>query len=108
MERSTVLSRIADKGFARVCPPGCIHVSYGPITLDFAREGFETFARMIRRFRGQNLGRVVEVQYDRATLRFAAEEFGEFVSLVLEAHARLACLDRPAPQGPEVPPLRTH
>src|SRR5262249_53742507 len=108
MEQSTILARIEDRGFARICPTGCIHISYGPVTLDFARDGFEKFARMLRCFQGECRKRFVEVQYDRATLRFTGEEFGEFVNLVAEAHSRLTGWDGLAVSRPEGAPLLRH
>jgi hypothetical protein len=95
MEQSVLLARIADKALARVCPSGCIHVSYGGITLDFGVDGFHAFVRSVNPERLFVIGPWVELQYCRVTLRFTSSEFREFAAMVAEAWERYLRLELP-------------
>jgi len=96
MEHSTLLAAIPNRALARVCPSGCIHVSYGMITLNFGARAFREFVRAVNPDRLLVIGPYVEVSYCRATLRLTAAEFREFAAMVAEAWDRYLRLGPPA------------
>jgi hypothetical protein len=71
-----------------MCKPGCIHLTYGCITLDFHRpEGFERLMHLVRSH-GQPQ-QTTQVQYGHATLQFNPEQFEELSALIAVAWEHL-------------------
>jgi hypothetical protein len=88
----TILAMTPGKGWVRTCNSGCIHVSFGPVTLDFyCRAAFDQFAEQLARYRVTT--KAVELQYCHARLRYTREEFTELRSLVARAVRELAQID---------------
>ena len=91
MEASTILTCIPQRGVARVCPSGCVHVTYGLVTLDF--RGRAEFEQLVSAVSGKQAllpqaGRV-DVEYRHATLHFTQEEFRQFAGMVTQAAEQL-------------------
>lgn len=89
---ATVLAALPGKAIIRQCVRGCVHVTYGPVTLDLAcGHSFGQLAEKVEQH-PRSLGDV-HLQYYHATLRFSREEFDEFCQLVRDASRALKELD---------------
>lgn len=87
-ENSVVLATLPGKGLVRMCNPGCIHLTYGCVTLDFHRpEGFERLMHLVREHGEPD--KPAQVQYGHASLQFNAEQFVEFSALIAVAWEHL-------------------
>lgn len=87
-ERSVVLATLPGKGLVRMCQPGCIHLTYGCVTLDFHRA--ENFAQLVEVVRAHGEpDQPAQVQYGHAFLRFSPDQFLEFSALVAVASEHL-------------------
>ena len=72
----------------RSCHSGCVHVTYGCVTLDFCRP--ESFDRLVDLVRRHSLdGHVAEIQYGHASLRFSPDQFEEFAGMIAVASEHL-------------------
>ena len=91
---STLLAHAPRKGLARVCRSGCIHLTYGAVTLDFRRRHeFEALVAAVHRQRESGAPGEVHLRYSYATLHFSETQFQEFAGLVLEAARQLQELE---------------
>lgn len=87
-ESSVILATLPGKGLVRMCKPGCVHLTYGCITLDFQRpEGFERLMHLVRSH--EEPQQSTQVQYGHATLQFNAIQFEEFAALIAVAWEHL-------------------
>lgn len=85
---SVVLACLPHKGMVRTCSSGCIHVTYGPITLDFhLPEYFQTLVETVGG-REEPQERIY-LRHGNALLTFSAEEFAEFAGLIRDAAVEL-------------------
>jgi hypothetical protein len=76
----------------RVCGTGCMHVTWGCVTLDFRTE--EAFRRMALLVESHTRGLAeVQLAYGHASLRFSPEDFDEFSRMVASAVTQLAQID---------------
>lgn len=94
-ETSTTLATLPGKGLVRSCHSGCVHVTYGCVTLDFCRpEGFDRLVDLVRRHAPG--GGAAEIQYNHVSLRFSREQFEEFAGMVAVAsqHLEQLCVVR--------------
>ena len=90
-EEAICLAR-TEKGLVKICPPGCTHVTFGGLTLDFDSPGhFQEMA--------ENLPKLLEeLEADQAfayshgeiTLEFSQSDAVELGQLVSEASATIA------------------
>lgn len=94
MAASTILTRMPEKGLARVCPSGCVHLTYGLVTLHFRQPGdFERLAVAVRERQEGGPPGPVHVRYCHATLHFSEAEFEGFARLVQDAARELDRLE---------------
>lgn len=90
---SVSLATLPGKGLVRMCPSGCIHVTYGAVTLDFhAREHFDVLVEVLRTHSLQPEVNI-RLRHGHAMLSFLAAEFLEFSELVMRANQELICVD---------------
>ncbi|MGV3723868.1 MAG: hypothetical protein ACO1SX_23470 [Actinomycetota bacterium] len=87
-ERSVSLATLPGKGLVRVCGAGCMHVTWGCVTLDFRTES--AFLKMARQVQRHDRGLAeVQLAYGHASLRFTSEGFDEFAGMVAAAAEQL-------------------
>ena len=90
---SVVLAHLPHKGLIRQCHSGCIHVTFGCVTLDFHEPQFYAALVEAVRSRAGALETGVQVRHGNAVLCLSCEEFAEFGELVNRAERELRQLE---------------
>lgn len=89
----SMLALVPGKGLVRICDGGCVHVTYGAVTLDFhLREHFEVLLCQLQRQPAEPTGRM-HLRHGHALLTFTAAEYQDFAAMVREAGESLIRLD---------------
>jgi len=89
----SILSLLPGKGLVRVCGGGCVHVTYGIVTLDFhLREQFESLLVSLAEH-PQQPQEPMHLRHGHALVSFAPEEFDEFTGMIRVAAEELRRLD---------------
>lgn len=84
-----MLAFLPRKGMVRTCRRGCVHLTYGAVTLDFhLPEFFQSLAEAVGESSEAPSGRM-HVRHGHALLSFTPEEFAEFAGLVRQAAEEL-------------------
>ncbi len=77
-----MLAFLPQKGMVRTCRRGCVHLTYGAVTLDFhLPEFFQALAEVVGENAEAPTGRML-VRHGHALLSFTPEEYTEFAGLV--------------------------
>lgn len=88
-----MLAHLPRKGLVRVCHSGCIHVTYGCVTLDFhTRAFFDALVAALHDHPRPAL-HPVRLRHGHALLQFDPEEFLELSDLLTVASEELLRLD---------------
>ena len=103
MRPCTVIARIPHRGCVRVCPSGCVHVTYAGVTFDFTPKGFGEFVAALGRLPVRPDAGEVEVECFHLRMRFTRAEYAEFTRLVGEGKRRLDAGDTGSMPEEETP-----
>lgn len=90
---SITLAHVPRKGLVRMCHSGCIHLTYGCVTLDFhCRQFFDALLEAVTEA-DRDSGEPIRVRHGQALLCYSPDEFLEFAQLVTDAGRELHQLD---------------